>query len=397
MAPEQYADAAHVDHRADIFSLGVSLYQVLTRRLPFRGTTPVEYLSSIMSDRPPPLPPSSGGLLGPIVERMLQKNARERYQSYDELIGDLERSLAGASSAPVATAPTAAQPVAAALPVAAAAPAPVRGRRPWLALVTAAALAGGGALWLSKGATPQPTAPPIAAAAPAPAPALPLSAAAPPAAVHVPGVQPDVEAALRLAYTADRPGEAPSAAISLLGRKRRGEWRTLRDGEPLSSADDYKAMVRPEAPAFAYVFQVDSRGKLDVLFPRLPGAPYSTGENPLPPAAWTSVPTQAEALHLDENLGVEHLYVVVATQRWPELEKSLGRALRVAMPKAVDAPFGLRTRGVGGLTKGSPSAPTAAASRKQAENVELLVSGAKGALVVERWFRHVARPSKASP
>ncbi|HBB73796.1 MAG TPA: serine/threonine-protein kinase PknK, partial [Planctomycetaceae bacterium] len=55
MAPERIASDATVDARADLFSLGVMLYELLARRLPFEGTSLVSMLAAISRGRPRPL------------------------------------------------------------------------------------------------------------------------------------------------------------------------------------------------------------------------------------------------------------------------------------------------------------------------------------------------------
>jgi len=93
MAPEQCRDAAAVDHRADIYSLGCSLYALLAGRAPFQGDTAMEVISKHLTEPPPPLDSVVSGLpagLSKIVDRALAKDPEDRYPTMDEFIRELK-------------------------------------------------------------------------------------------------------------------------------------------------------------------------------------------------------------------------------------------------------------------------------------------------------------------
>jgi serine/threonine-protein kinase len=88
LAPEQAKDASVVDHRADIYSLGVTLYEALTGRLPFEGRNRVQVIFQHLNT--PPVPPVQRAegippLLSDLCLWMLAKNPDDRPQNYDEL------------------------------------------------------------------------------------------------------------------------------------------------------------------------------------------------------------------------------------------------------------------------------------------------------------------------
>jgi serine/threonine-protein kinase len=101
-APEQ-ARGDVVDFRADIFSTGVILYEMLTGTWPFRGKTAIDVRHAVLHDTPEPLATARSGplpsRLQEIVDRALAKEPRDRYQKMTELADDL-RKLMSEISAP---------------------------------------------------------------------------------------------------------------------------------------------------------------------------------------------------------------------------------------------------------------------------------------------------------
>jgi serine/threonine protein kinase/Tfp pilus assembly protein PilF len=93
MAPEQLRAEA-VDHRADLFALGVVLYELLTSRLPFRGATLADTFDRLFHAEPEPVSrfiPDVPAELERILRKALQKSADDRYQSAGELHIDLRQ------------------------------------------------------------------------------------------------------------------------------------------------------------------------------------------------------------------------------------------------------------------------------------------------------------------
>jgi Tol biopolymer transport system component/predicted Ser/Thr protein kinase len=91
MSPEQARGAA-VDHRTDQFSLGVTLYEMLTGRRAFQAPSAPQILAAILEDDPEPIAKLNPRVAAPvrwIVERCLAKDPRQRYESTADLARDL--------------------------------------------------------------------------------------------------------------------------------------------------------------------------------------------------------------------------------------------------------------------------------------------------------------------
>jgi eukaryotic-like serine/threonine-protein kinase len=92
MSPEQ-AEGKAVDHRTDIFSLGVILYEMATGERPFKGETSLSVLASIVRDTPASataLRADTPKELAQIIRRALVKDPERRYQSAKDLRNELE-------------------------------------------------------------------------------------------------------------------------------------------------------------------------------------------------------------------------------------------------------------------------------------------------------------------
>ena len=93
MAPEHAANARDADHRSDIYSLGCTMYRLLTGHLPYGGDTAVE---KVIAQREHPIPLLSEAIgdvpedLQGIFARMVSKRPEDRYQSMDDCLADLQ-------------------------------------------------------------------------------------------------------------------------------------------------------------------------------------------------------------------------------------------------------------------------------------------------------------------
>ncbi|NHZ73506.1 MAG: protein kinase [Nitrospirae bacterium] len=136
MSPEQL-EGLPVDHRADIFSVGVLLYELATGRRPFEGASSIALASSILRDAPPPISEIKQDLprhFGRIIETCLEKDPERRYQTAKDLrnaLQSLQRETESGLSSSIQSELTARPEP----------PAPAPSRRPLAAVGIAAAVA----------------------------------------------------------------------------------------------------------------------------------------------------------------------------------------------------------------------------------------------------------------
>ncbi len=379
MAPEQLR-GKNCDARTDLYSLGITAYELVSGKLPFlQGDIQYQQLHE------PPTPiPDDAPTLWPIIERLMNKDPADRYPD--------ARALAAALRGEAA-----------------------EGEREGRGLTLAAAAVAAVGVALVAFIFLRPDRPPEPDTSPAPvvAPTQPKREARPAPAqvdpVPLPARLASVPAAglLRVAYEGIPPAApaaapAPELQFEIFARPQgsTGLVPVPDGGELRSMVDDYIFVVRTFAPGYLYIFQLGSHGNRFWLYPRNPHLNVSTGINPVKANTVLQLPGNAKTFYLDENAGVEHIYVVYSAAPWPALEAALagetdspvasGTALHLML---VSEPNLLRTRNVG-RARQTPARTNVTVNLEEQTYTVALPSDplvAAGAfLVLERWFQHVA-------
>ncbi len=113
MSPEQARGDVDLDCRADIYALGSTLYHMVAGEVPYDSTHTIGILTKLISDPFPDPREKNPGLSDAcalLLEKMMQKNARDRQQSWEEVIRDLKKVASDENSGKTAEIPRPQQP-----------------------------------------------------------------------------------------------------------------------------------------------------------------------------------------------------------------------------------------------------------------------------------------------
>jgi Tol biopolymer transport system component len=150
MAPEQASADPHLDHRVDIYALGVVGYELLAGRPPFAGGSPQQVLAAHVMQEPELVSahrPSLSPALAGVIMKALAKRPADRWQTAEEMVVQLEPLMTPSGGmTPTQTRPVSGVQI-------------VQSRRSWLALIVAAMIIvlGGAAYFLARRGGNSPT------------------------------------------------------------------------------------------------------------------------------------------------------------------------------------------------------------------------------------------------
>ena len=163
---------------------------------------------------------------------------------------------------------------------------------------------------------------------------------------------------------------------------------TVKDGELLTPADNYKLQLGCSIECYVYIAQLDSTGKMQPIAPN-----QTLGiVNPIVANQIYSLPNGNDWFYLDDQTGVETIYVIVSKTARPDIDlifEKITAANKLLVQKEelkIEEPL-LLTRGIGGVRAGS-KATVEFQNGGQGDYISTVLQSIDADLVLTRWFQH---------
>lgn len=408
MAPEQYSEAHMVDKRADVYSVGVILYELLTFMHPL-GT--FQMPSEINSSLPKKV--------DDIIRKALSSDRTRRYDDTMDIIRELEKPQASITpetvAHPVPAAPSQKESVATVKPMPKTTHTQAEEKKsmliPVIIGVLVIILGAGGYMMMSpkKGDIGQVVSLPAGQSG---------ESSGQPAtrgggAGKVAGRQSDqkpaetasvsqqeVQAALPSGKTVEPPDQIVQPVenipfelgVNLLGQREISndnfEEIVIKNGSTLKSNDNFKVYIRTTQDCYVYVLMFDSEGKASMLFPGMGGSNNRVKGN-----RNYQVPAGNDWFYLDEKTGTETIYVLADINPMTDIDRLLadmdrkGSRQQKEDSQKILTQVAVLKRGVGGVSNGKPMA-FKTSDGNTIQNVTQVVKG-RGSLVWSVSFKHI--------
>jgi len=392
MAPEQYNDAAHADKRADIYSVGVILYELLSFNLPL-GTFPM----------PSEVNPSYSVKIDSIIKKALNPDRSKRYDDALDIVkeldgigpavikpgpvnigGDIKKGKEKSYKVPVIVGACVACLVLAGLIYGlqgkkenAASPAPAVSALdpPGAAVSPASKITKRGAGPKKEILTPQASLPPKEEHAQVPV-----------ASNKVPD---QVVAEKAPIITESIP---LSIQVNIIGQRKIGENNyeevIIREGSTLKSDDNFHINVSTSRECYIYVIIFDSMGKANLLFP----SSIAGHNNRIKGNVAYSIPSGNDWFYLDENTGTETIYVLADINQMNDIDNLLAnmdkKGSRQQKEDANILLSKIKTRGVAKTVRQGAPKIYKTSDGDTIKNITQIVEG-KGAVTWVVRFKHI--------
>lgn len=174
---------------------------------------------------------------------------------------------------------------------------------------------------------------------------------------------------------------APEGNFYMLHRKGKNGPISVADKETtLTMEDSYQVYIRMAEEGYAYVFQYEQGGQLNVIFPELDGAEYSSGSNPIQAEEQLYLPARNSSFHLTPEPSIESLVLVATSRRLPAFENLLIQAESQGSDFQ-SKELSINKRAIGGIRLDTPAIPSDLVHLKN--ELSHLEKGTDGILIKE--------------